>query len=536
MWTFLCALCVLWVTPILCTFDGVCPRKEPPPGVVVVSLGSELVLTCGDHVFVDGVKVVSNPSRSFAAAVPHSTHNAVLQKQHITMNSEGDGSVIPTSSSTSVSTSHRTKSDWDSGRTDVYEDEFDDEEKGERKFTILWKFNNKDMQGNTEGSTLSLSRVRKSDSGRYSCHHGGAERFSTRVIVAEAPETPHLSCYKKSPSSKIRCEWTPLAPVHKGTSCSLLIRKGLKGWFHGVSCSYSTRRSRFWCALNHDEDEKRTLHQAILCVSSFINNTTSDLLSFKPMQIIKPDHPYNVSVQPLPGLNRALMVTWRPPHTWKSKDRFYELDYEIRYKPLPSISCQTVSISDHATRHTITDAKEGQDYEVQVRAKSEYEGQWSDWSPPQYGRSWTDVSEEDPSMTPFPFSYSEGSGTEDPTEDYSVSMAPPQVRSHHYLWIMITIAIGLCLTILVVYIIRYKDKCMSKLQSLGVFAQCSDSVHPHPTPADIAPTEAERHALLNKACAPNEVKERSEQELRSGERIEEADINNKSYFLVQRDI
>lgn len=543
MRTFLSALCVVWVAPIFCTFFGVCPRKEPPPGAVVVSPGSELVLTCSGKVFVDGVKVKSR-SQIWSAGVTHSTvnsisHNAVLQKQHISMNWESEAPIIPTPSSSSVSQPSRAKSDWDDGHMDKSEDEFNEEETGETaaKFNIQWKFNTKDVQWNTEGSTLSLSRVRMSDSGRYSCHHGGTERFSTRVIVAdEAPETPHLSCYKKSPSSKIRCEWTPQTPVHKGTSCSLLIRKRGVERFVRVPCSYSIRHSRCWCALDHIEDEKRLRHQAILCVSSIISNTTSELLSFKPLQIVKPDSPYNVSVQPQAGLNGQLLIKWKPPHSWKFKDRFYDLIYEIRYKPLMSKHFQNVTINEHITRHTITDAKAGQEYEIQVRAKSEYEGQWSDWSAPQYGCSWA-VSEEDLSTTPFPYSYSEGSGAEDPTEDYSMSTASPQVLTHHYLWMMITVSVGLSLVFLVVYIIRYKDKCMSKLQSLGVLAQCSDSVRPQHAPADIAPAVAERHALLNKNRPPNAVKERSEQELRSGgERIETTNLINTSYFLVQREI
>lgn len=545
MRTFFSALCVVWFAPVFGTFFGVCPRKEPPPGVVVVSPGSELVLTCSGKVFVDGVKVESS-SQIRTAGVTHSTvnsisHNAVLQKQHISVNWESEGHIISTTSSSSVSQPSRAKSDWEDGHKDKPEDEFDEEETGETtaKFNIQWKFSTKNVQWNREGSTLSLSRVRMSDSGRYSCHHGNTERFSTRVIVAdEAPETPILSCYKKSPSSKIRCEWTPQTPVHKGTSCSLLIRKSLTDRFVSKPCSYSIRHSRCWCALDHNEDEKRLWHQAILCVSSIISNTTSELLSFKPLQIVKPDAPYNVSVQPRAGLNGPLLITWKPPYSWKFKDLFYGLIYEIRYKPLMSKHFQNITI-DARTRHTITDAKAGLKYEVQVRAKSEYEGQWSDWSAPQYGCSWAEVSKEDLSTTPFPYSYSEGSGEEDPTEDYSMSTASPQVLSHHYLWMMITVSVGLSLAILVVYIIRYKDKCMSKLQSLGVLAQCSDSVHPRhaPAPADIAPAVAERHALLNKTRPPNAVKERSEQELRSGgEMIEATNLQNTSYFLVQSKI
>lgn len=537
MWTVLCALCVLWPTPILYALDGSCPRKEPPPGVVIVSLGSKLVLTCSGHVIVNRVKQIF-ASHSFSDAVTYSTlkaisHNAVLMKQYTSVNMENADEIIPTSSSSSVSQPTRPKYGWDDRPMDRF-NEFTEEEKGEeaKKFNTQWKFNNKGIQGNAVGSMLSLSHVRKNDSGRYSCHHGDAERFSIRIIVTEAPETPHVSCYKKSPSSKIRCEWIPLKPIHKGTSCSLLIRKRLIGWFDNVPCSYSARRSRCWCALDHNEEERRMVHQVILCVSSLIGNATSEPLSFKPMQILKPDPPYNVSIQSEAGLNQPLTVTWKPPFSWKFQDRFYQLIYEIRYKPVVSINYQTVTVYEH-TRHTITDAKGGEEYAVQVRTKDEYEGQWSDWSAPQYGHSWIEESEDDLSMTPFPYSYSEGSGAEDTTADYSVSKAPPQVISHHYLWMMLMIPIAISFTISVVYIIRYKDKCMSKLQNLGVLAQCSEPVHPQHTP-DAAPTVAER--LLNSDRPPIEVREKSEQELGSDEKIETTNFNNTSYFLVSRKI
>lgn len=545
MGTFLCALCVLALTPVLATFSGYCPRKEPPPGVVVVSQGSELVLTCTGHVIIDGVKVMSS-SHSFLVAVTRSTansisHNAVLPKEQISKSREGESPIIPTPSS-SVSQPIRAKSEWDTGHVEGFQDEYDDEEKERAmKMNVQWKLP-KDGQGAAEGPTLSISHVRESDSGRYSCLQAGVERFSTRIIVtvsSEAPETPDLSCYKKSPSSKIRCDWIPQKPVHQGTNCSLLIRKRLTGSFVSVPCSYSVRRSRCWCALDHSEDDNRALHQALLCVSSFTSNTTSELLSFTPMQILKPDPPYNVSVQPVLGLSRSLLVTWKPPYTWKLHDRFYELVYELRYKPLMSKYYQTVLLDVRTTRHTITDAKPGLEYEVQVRAKDEYDGQWSAWSPALYAYSWTpvpDESKEDLSVMPFPYSYSDGSGAEDSAEDTSLPVASQQSASYLYLWTILTVSMAFSLIILTVNLIRYKDRCMSKLQSLGVLTQCGDPVHLRPAPADPDPAVPERHTLLNRDQPRNEVKERNEQELKAGERTEATNFNNTSYFLVPREI
>ncbi|KAK7886809.1 hypothetical protein WMY93_026430 [Mugilogobius chulae] len=406
-WSFLCVPCVLCVTPIRCVVHGSCPRKEPPPGVLVVS--PDIV------------------SPTFPAAVTHSTvnsisHNAVLPKHMETQRKI----ILPFPRPSGAG-----------GDVDGFEDEFDDEEKNERdvKLRIQWKFNSKNLEMSALGSTLTLSHLRMSDSGRYSCHLGGIEKFSMKIMVTEAAETPHLSCYKKSPSSKIRCEWTPQTHVHKGTSCSLFIRKSLAGEFVDVPCSYSMRRSKCWCALDHKEEDKRKLHQAYLCVSSITSNSTSELYSFTPMHILKPDPPYNVTVEPQEGLNRTLVVTWRPPYTWKFQDRFYELVYELRYKPLLSAHFQTNAISEQASRHTIT---------MQSR-----ESLWTQLE----GTSQEEVPIYDNILTtPFSSQYFDGSGSGDYPED----LPPLPDVSLHFLWI--ALLFGFCLILLAVYLIRYKNR------------------------------------------------------------------------------
>lgn len=52
-------------------------------------------------------------------------------------------------------------------------------------------------------------------------------------------------------------------------------------------CSYSSRASRCWCALDYNEDELRTVHLAYLCVTSMAGNATSNLLDFTPLGISK---------------------------------------------------------------------------------------------------------------------------------------------------------------------------------------------------------------------------------------------------------
>lgn len=55
--------------------------------------------------------------------------------------------------------------------------------------------------------------------------------------------------------------------------------------FLPFQCSYSSRTSRCFCVLDHNEDEIRSVHFAFLCVTSIAGNTTSSLQHFTPMGI-----------------------------------------------------------------------------------------------------------------------------------------------------------------------------------------------------------------------------------------------------------
>ncbi|CAB1334603.1 unnamed protein product [Coregonus sp. 'balchen'] len=135
------------------------------------------------------------------------------------------------------------------------EDDYEEEEDGGRKVRGLrgrsqWRLNGRLLRGGEErggvvvlgrrGATLTLSSLAVGDSGNYSCHRGGKLVSSLRVSVAVPPERPKLSCYKRSPSSKIRCDWTASQPVTPVPQCYLLLRKGAKEEFDGHWSVWST--------------------------------------------------------------------------------------------------------------------------------------------------------------------------------------------------------------------------------------------------------------------------------------------------------
>ncbi|KAM7420816.1 hypothetical protein PAMA_015164 [Pampus argenteus] len=583
---FLLFWCVLCATPVHNIFDGTCLRKDPPSGVLVLSPGSKLVLSCSGLVTVDGVKVSitrksSNTNRSTientlvsGKSYTNSLENTVSNGYHTHPTEAGINPVTeddrhlrytdtgyaaystfqtaqPTSVSRLLRAESKTESEDTVGEGEYKEEQEEEEEEDSRgtrgiKLRPQWKWNGRtvgkgdrdwgEVTFERKGAILSLASVRPKDSGNYTCHHRGRETLSLKVTVADPPETPSLSCYKRSPSSKIRCEWTPQKPVTKRLNCYLLLRKSPSETFLPLQCSYS---SHCWCALDHNEDELRTLHIAYLCVTNIAGNATSTVLTFTPLDILKPNPPSGVSVQQEEGQESKMRVTWSLPTSWKSQDRHYELIYEIKYQPCSS-SCshgQTKMIEDQHS-YTITDAMPGVKYLIQLRSKDEFDGQWSDWSTPVYASSWmaSPAVLSDLTTTEFP---TEGSGKDDVySSDAPLSVHQPVKVSHHALWISASFGCLVLLSvILAVCMFRHKERFMSKLHRLHVITQVGDSSQPPP----YAPTAPEGQALMISApprCKVpqlSEGEEENEEEHRVNARIEAMHFNNTSYFLVQRE-
>uniref|UniRef100_A0A3Q3VT65 Fibronectin type-III domain-containing protein n=1 Tax=Mola mola TaxID=94237 RepID=A0A3Q3VT65_MOLML len=375
---FLPLLCALCAPPIHGVFYGTCHRKDPSPGTLVLSPGQELVLTCSGRVIVDGVKI-----RNISHGYSNHT-NLTVAREPRGLGGTDTGYTAPPTAHIQPTT----------GEDDSTEEDEEEQKEGSRvtrdiKLRPYWNWMgrtvgkaDRGVTGRT-GATLSLSSLSLADSGTYTCQRG-RERFSLKVIVTDPVEKPILFCYKKSPSSKIRCESVPQGPVTIKPNCHLLIGKSQTEAFLPSRCSYSSQASRCWCTLDHNEDELRTVHVAYLCVTSVAGNATSNLLTFTPMSILKPDPPSNVSVRQEEGQEKRLKVTWSLPTSWKSHDYYYDLIYELKYRPLSS----TQKIKDKRS-YLINDVMPGFEYLIQLRTKEEYDGLWSEWSTAVYASSWT---------------------------------------------------------------------------------------------------------------------------------------------------
>lgn len=206
---------------------------EPPPGALVLSPGSKLVLTCNGHVWLDGVKVSMARNSSNANKRGSSSHakpttasvisntgvsvksdkqtmeNALSEGYHSNPTEAGENRRLGhTDTGYTVSpTTHMVRPNSESralkavvtdGEGD-YEGEEEEGEEGSRvtrgiKSRLQWKWNGRTVgKGDRDwgeitfegrGATLSLSSVRLADSGRYTCSHRGRERFALKVIIA----------------------------------------------------------------------------------------------------------------------------------------------------------------------------------------------------------------------------------------------------------------------------------------------------------------------------------------------------------------
>ncbi|CAJ1062261.1 interleukin-6 receptor subunit alpha [Xyrichtys novacula] len=584
MLIFLPLLFVLCAKPVHSIFDGTCPRKEPPPGLLVVSPGSKLLLTCSGQVKVDGVQVrvasigpntskrripsgetptLVNITKHTGAFIKsdekYHTNPAEAEENRIITHTHEGYTASPITHKAQKSDVNRLLKDeynWEE-RDDEGEEEEEEEEGGEEdrrvtravKMMYQWKWNGKsvekgdrdweEMVVEERGATLFLSSVRVTDSGKYTCYDKGRQTFSIRVIIADPPETPTLSCYKRSPSSKLRCEWTPRKAITIIPDCYLLLSKRESELFRRIKCSYSPRLSRCWCALDYDEDELRTHHRAYLCVTSIAGNTTSNLKHFTPLGILQPEPPSHVTVQQETGQETRLKVIWTYPKSWKSQDSHYELKYEIKYRPRMSSSIYEQRHTIKKNQHfTITDAMPGVEYVIQLRATEEFDGLWSDWSLPVNACSWTAPSESPLTTTMFP-PYPEGSGADVDVMEVGDPVPSEPELSYHFLWISGLFAL-LSVT-LAVYIFRHKDRFTSKLQRLSVVFQCD---LPQPQTSASAPPEEQDEGSFD----PLHYQEPSSSDVEEEQGEEEDELeqwpnnrmiaqhfNNTTYFFLQKE-
>uniref|UniRef100_A0A8C9V8P4 Interleukin 6 receptor n=1 Tax=Scleropages formosus TaxID=113540 RepID=A0A8C9V8P4_SCLFO len=349
---------------LTCSGSSLWLPAEPGPNVKVLAPGSKVTLSCSGRVTVDGAEVALT-AHGQAERYGVSSTVAVKTREGTSMATVTDDlnhsthhlmSVKPTANMEDHTLSSEEGAETTANTSSVNQKIAETLGTARRMVRGL-KQHRRDL--------LELGPLNLSNSGNYSCYKEERLSFSIKIVVWDPSlslEKPSLSCYRKSPTSKIRCDWTASKPVVPVPQCHLILRKG---YYMKSPCMYSEFKDRCWCVL--DPDERMTSYLAFLCVSNIVGNVTSPGFDLNPL---KPDPPYNVTVREDKARENRLIVSWRKPITWKAD--YYQLVYQLRYSQ---------QIVTKKLEHTIMDALSHTPYVLQVRAKEEFDiGQWSEWS------------------------------------------------------------------------------------------------------------------------------------------------------------
>ncbi|XP_053157704.1 ciliary neurotrophic factor receptor subunit alpha isoform X1 [Hemicordylus capensis] len=284
----------------------------------------------------------------------------------------------------------------------------------DQEIAVTWTANSTDLDAShLNGSRLVLRNVDLSQSGQYSCYEGPSWHLKYRVNlkVGTPPKEPVLMCRSNNYPNGFYCSWHLPSPTHIPDTFNITVTHDSKE----IVCEKdASPKNRCYIRYLHLFSTKK--YKVTLTVTNALGSSATSI-SFDEFAIVKPDPPENVVARPIPNNPRRLLVTWQYPSSWPDPDSF-PLKFFLRYRPLIIDQWQHVELSD-GTLHTITDAYAGKEYIIQVAAKDNEIGTWSDWSVAVHATPWT---EEPKHLT------TEAQGAETTTSTTSAFMVPPTTR------------------------------------------------------------------------------------------------------------
>ncbi|XP_072702821.1 interleukin-6 receptor subunit alpha [Ciconia boyciana] len=322
----------------------------------------------------------------------------------------------------------------------------------------------------TEGNVLLLRHLRYEDSGRYSCYVGGRLLRSLRLLVEEPPETPRVSCYRRSHDKDVLCEWPLRAKPSPGTRAMLWVKRRFAVENATEQrCRYFSKAQKFVCRVKVPPGADDTKPLVVsTCINNGAGGSAGEDRIITLSSVLKPDPPLNVTVEALEKAPQRLRVNWSYPSSWDP--RFYWLRFQVRYRPEPA---QTFTEVDQVTTTwlDIRDAWRGTRHVVQVRAQEEFgHGTWSEWSREAVGTPWTDPRDLTSEMGPFSSQFPMEDGTygvtlppelfgEDATDGAGGAIVEASVRSvaSPYAFLVAGGSLLLGIALFVGIVLRYKE-------------------------------------------------------------------------------
>ncbi|XP_062828696.1 ciliary neurotrophic factor receptor subunit alpha isoform X2 [Anolis carolinensis] len=280
--------------------------------------------------------------------------------------------------------------------------------------TVTWTANTTDLDAShLNGSRLVLHNVDLSQSGQYSCYEGTSWHLKYRVNlkVGTPPKEPVLMCRSNNYPNGFYCSWHLPSPTYMNDTYDITIIHDSKE----IACKKDIP-AKNRCYIQYHQVFSSKKYRVTLTATNPLGSS-STTISFDEFSIVKPDPPESVVAKPIAHNPRRLQVTWQYPSSWPDPDSF-PLKFFLRYRPLIIDQWQHVELSD-GTSHIITDAYAGKEYIIQVAAKDNEIGTWSDWSVAVHATPWT---EEPKHLT------TEAQGTETTTASTSAFMVAPTAR------------------------------------------------------------------------------------------------------------
>lgn len=265
--------------------------------------------------------------------------------------------------------------------------------KSQIRTPVVWHLNHSSAlpwHQMTSSGSLILLQVDHSAQGDYSCYDNQRLVHSVKLRLGYPPGPLKISCRVPN-HTHVRCSWADSANTFLPAEYTASYggkNQGQDGWrpclvnATGRHCDID--QPGFWQAT----------HVLRVTETNALGSQTT-LVLFKLHELLKPDPPESLMVEPLDGYPKRLQVSWKFPSSWPLHIAF-PLIFHIRYRPRGSGYWSDLYSEESPVM--IFDALAGHVHQVEIRARDEVNqwSQWSEWSRPFFAEPWEDDSTLEP--------------------------------------------------------------------------------------------------------------------------------------------